>query len=81
MRPIEGTITDPRLDRLWRNEDAQFTFDQYDDAEAPAPTNVVRLSRGEAAWLIEAALKHARKHGQGAFVSPLIEKLWGAYTA
>lgn len=73
VKPTPGTITDPSLDHLWRNEDAQF---------APAPERVgVNLSQAEAAWLLEAALKHARKHGQPTFVTPLIEKLWGAYTA
>lgn len=67
MRTVPGTITDPALDHLWAGP------------KRPS-TNEVRLSQREAAYLIEATLRHAEQHAPG-FVGPLVDKLWAAYKA
>jgi hypothetical protein len=66
MKPTPGTITDPALDHLWAGP------------KRPGAVNVVRLSQREAAYLIEATLRHAEKHSPD-FVDGLVEKLWAAF--
>lgn len=68
MRPIPGTITDPAATR-----------GLFDEAPSAPPENLVRLSRRECAWLIEAALRHADRQGTPEFAPAIIEKLWACF--